>query len=123
MSPTKTSSYSTKNSPVQSLENSTIPLLPSTPAVITRSGRQSKPHPKLSDSAHSYFLAFISTLSPQQPQPFQHLLHPDVKSQSTPATMALSSAVGFLSYISTMIHPDITMLVQQCVRFCNNTRQ
>ena len=33
------------------------------------------------------------------------------------------SAVGCLSYISAMIRPDITMLVQQCARFCNNTRQ
>ena len=30
------------------------------------------------------------------------------------------SAVGCLSYIQAMIHPDITMAVQQCARFCNN---
>ena len=33
------------------------------------------------------------------------------------------SAMGCLSYISAMIHPDITMPVQQCARFCNDTRQ
>ena len=32
------------------------------------------------------------------------------------------SAVGCLSYISIMIHPDITMPVQQCARFCNAPR-
>ena len=79
--PTNTSAHSTKIAPVKFLENDSIPLLPSAPAVITRSGRQSKPPPKFSDSAHSPFLAFVSTFSPQQPQPFQHLLQPDVKSQ------------------------------------------
>ena len=33
------------------------------------------------------------------------------------------SAVGCLSYISAMIHPDITMPVQQCARFCKDTRK
>ena len=33
------------------------------------------------------------------------------------------SAMGCLSYIYAMIHPDITMPVQQCARFCNNPRQ
>ena len=33
------------------------------------------------------------------------------------------SAVGCLSYISVVIHPDITMPVQECARFCNNPRQ
>ena len=76
-SPTNTSARSTETAPVQSLKNATIPLLLSAPAVITQSGRQNKPPPKFSDIAHSYFLDFISTFSPQQPQPFQHLLHPD----------------------------------------------
>ena len=91
MSPTNTSAHSTETAPVQYLENATIPLLPSAPAVITRSGCQSKPPPKLSDSAHSSFLAFISTFSPQQPQPFQHLLQPDVESQPMPHLFALAS--------------------------------
>ena len=30
------------------------------------------------------------------------------------------SAVGCLSYIQAIIHPDITFAVQQCARFCNN---
>ena len=30
------------------------------------------------------------------------------------------SDVGCLSYISAMIHPDITMPVQQCATFCND---
>ena len=34
-----------------------------------------------------------------------------------------SSAVGCLSCISSMIHPNITMTVQQCAIFCNNLRQ
>jgi hypothetical protein len=33
------------------------------------------------------------------------------------------SAVGCLSYLQAMIRPDITMAVQQCVRFCNNLQQ
>ena len=33
------------------------------------------------------------------------------------------SDVGCVSYISEMIHPDITIPVQQCARFCNNPRQ
>ena len=33
------------------------------------------------------------------------------------------SAVGCLSCISAMIHPDITMPVQQCARFCKDTRK
>ena len=33
------------------------------------------------------------------------------------------SAVGCLSYISATIHPDITMPVQKCARFCNDPRQ
>ena len=89
--PTNTSAHSIETAPVQSLENDTTPVLPSAPAVFTRSGRQSKPPPKFSDSAYSSFIAFISTFSPQQPQPFQHLLQPDVKSQSMPHPFALAS--------------------------------
>ena len=33
------------------------------------------------------------------------------------------SAVGCLSYLQAMIHTDITMLVQQCTRFCNDPSQ
>ena len=33
------------------------------------------------------------------------------------------SAVGCLSYIYAVIHPDITMPVQQCARFCNKPRK
>ena len=33
------------------------------------------------------------------------------------------SAVGCLSYIQTIIRPDITMATQQCARFCNDPRQ
>ena len=33
------------------------------------------------------------------------------------------SAMGFLSYISEMIHPDITIPFQKCAIFCNNHRQ
>ena len=91
LSPTNKSAHSTNTAPVQYLENVTIPVLTSAPAVITRSGCQSKPPPKLSDSAHSSFLAFISTFSPQQPQPLHHLLHPDVESQSTPHPFTLAS--------------------------------
>jgi hypothetical protein len=29
-------------------------------------------------------------------------------------------AVGCLSYLQSMIHPDCTMATQQCARFCNN---
>ena len=91
LSPTHTSAHSTETAPVQSLENYTIPVLPSAPSVITRYGRPIKPPPKFSDSAHSYFLSFISTFPPQQPQPFQNLLQPDVESQSTPHPFALAS--------------------------------
>ena len=90
LSPTHTSAHSTETAPVQSLENATIPLLPSAPAVITWSGCQSKPPPKFADSAHYFVLDFISTYSPQEPQTFQHLLHPDVESQSTPHPFALA---------------------------------
>ena len=33
------------------------------------------------------------------------------------------SAVGCLSYLQAMIRPDITFLVQQCARFCNDPKQ
>ena len=33
------------------------------------------------------------------------------------------SAVGCLSYLQAMVRPDITMAVQQCVRFCNDPGQ
>ena len=33
------------------------------------------------------------------------------------------SSVGTLSYLQAMVRPDINFSVQQCVRFCNNTRQ
>ena len=89
--PTNDSAHPTKNAPVQSTQDVTIPLLALTPAVIMRCGSQSKPPSKFSDSAHSSFLASISTFLPQQYQPFQHLLHPDVESQSTPHPFALAS--------------------------------
>ena len=69
-SPTNTSADPTKNAPVKSTQNITIPSLPFLPAVIARSGRQIKLPSKFSDSAHYSFLAFISTFLPQQYQPF-----------------------------------------------------
>ncbi len=33
------------------------------------------------------------------------------------------SIVGSLSYLQAMVHPDITMAVQQCARFCNNPQR
>ena len=89
--PTNTSAHPTENAPVQSTQNFTIPLLSCTPAIITQSSRQSKPPSKFSDSAHSSFLAFIYTFSPQQSQPFKHLLQPDVESRSKPHPFALAS--------------------------------
>jgi hypothetical protein len=35
-------------------------------------------------------------------------------------TWSYRSAVGCLSYLQSMIRPDITMALQQCARFCNN---
>ena len=90
-SPTNNSSHPNKNAPVQSNQNTTIPSLLLMPAVITRSGHQSKSPSKFSYSSHSYFMAFISTFLPQQSQPFQHFLQPDVESKSTPHPFALAS--------------------------------
>ena len=81
MSPTNTSTHPTENASVQSTQNVTIPLLPSRPAVITRSVCQSKFPSKFSDSAHSSFLSYclnnlnrFNTFSRQMLNHNQHII-------------------------------------------------
>ena len=57
------------------------------------------------------------------PASSKKLLDNDPNGKSCLQPWHYCSAVGCLSYISLMIHPDITMAVQQCARFCNDPRK
>ena len=48
------------------------------------------------------------------------LLDNDPKAQPRQQSFHYRGVVGCLSYIQSMIRPDITMATQQCARFCNN---
>lgn len=57
------------------------------------------------------------------PADSQRLLDRELDSPPHDATWNYRSVVGCLSCLQAMIRPDITMAVQQCARFCNDSRK
>eukprot|EP00957_Ditylum_brightwellii_P016056 1209742-Ditylum_brightwellii.AAC.1 len=50
------------------------------------------------------------------------LLHKDSEGPSYKQSWHYCSAVGLMSYLQGTSHPDISMPVHQCARFCNDPK-
>ena len=55
--------------------------------------------------------------------PANAVLQDNPNSEPRRQTWHYRSAVGCLSYIQSIVRPDITFAVQQCARFCNNSNR